>query len=400
MLASSDYSIRDAIASFASAGLEAGYLVPTSTGLGKSILDAHWSFRSYLKSHKIHDFSEQEKGPRAKVTLPIGIIGKEGISKSTLSLYRPETKNGDPRIWIRDLRRVVKPSNLIAIFKVNNDLYAVNVSDPDVWSGRSNPATALGSLLKSTTPSLDNVAYELLEKVRNISEMGFIKSLRKGDTGVGYTLETMLEIKANSSKAPDYKGIEIKAGRITKNQRTKLVTLLSKAPDWSASEIKNGTDLLKNYGYTNKEKGRLELYCTVRNEPNPQGLALECEIDSKNAGFLRANHISETCKSRVIAWYLESLKDALAKKHQSTFWISAETKMGTDGNEMFKYTEILHTRDPLVSNIGTLVETGSLSLDLTLSMKDSGKARDHGYLFRIHKRDMELLFPICVTYSL
>ena len=31
--------------------------------------------------------------------------------------------------------------------------------------------------------------------------------------GVGYTLETLLGIAANSSKAPDYKGIEIKSGR-------------------------------------------------------------------------------------------------------------------------------------------------------------------------------------------
>ena len=54
------------------------------------------------------------------------------------------------------------------------------------------------------------VSEELLEKCRQINKKGFIKTMRVGDTGVGYTLETLLGIKANSNKSPDYKGIEIK----------------------------------------------------------------------------------------------------------------------------------------------------------------------------------------------
>ena len=40
----------------------------------------------------------------------------------------------------------------------------------------------------------------LIEKIKTIYNEGWIKTLRKGDTGVGYTFETKLGIKANSKK--------------------------------------------------------------------------------------------------------------------------------------------------------------------------------------------------------
>ena len=50
----------------------------------------------------------------------------------------------------------------------------------------------------------------------DVSRKGFIKTMRPGDTGVGFTLETLLGIEANSNKAPDYKGIELKSSRVSK----------------------------------------------------------------------------------------------------------------------------------------------------------------------------------------
>jgi hypothetical protein len=40
----------------------------------------------------------------------------------------------------------------------------------------------------------------LTNKIKKIYKEGWIKTLRKGDTGVGYTFETKLGIKANSKK--------------------------------------------------------------------------------------------------------------------------------------------------------------------------------------------------------
>ena len=53
----------------------------------------------------------------------------------------------------------------------------------------------------------------LIDEIKNIYKEGWTKTLRNGDTGIGFTLETKLNIKANSSKKPDFMGIEIKAFR-------------------------------------------------------------------------------------------------------------------------------------------------------------------------------------------
>ena len=50
-------------------------------------------------------------------------------------------------------------------------------------------------------------------RLKEISSKGYIKTLRAGDTGVGFTLESLLDIPANSNKSPDFKGIEIKSSR-------------------------------------------------------------------------------------------------------------------------------------------------------------------------------------------
>ena len=70
----------------------------------------------------------------------------------------------------------------------------------------------------------------------------FIKSVGIGDKAIGETLESTLGIKPNASKRPDYKGIELKASRSSKNRsnlfsKTPLLTITvlwcdAMAPNW------------------------------------------------------------------------------------------------------------------------------------------------------------------------
>jgi hypothetical protein len=99
---------------------------------------------------------------------------------------------------------------------------------------------------------------------------------------------------------------------------------------------------------------------------------------------------------KVVLWKLSELESELEKKHQNTFWIKAETKV-INQQEQFHYKVAEATSNPMVTNFGTLVNTGSITMDYTLSEKErsSGKkyARDHGYLWKIAPADFALLFP-------
>ena len=54
---------------------------------------------------------------------------------------------------------------------------------------------------------------ELKDKLSEINQKGYIVSLRKGNTGVGYTLETLLGLKENNLKTPDFGDVELKSQR-------------------------------------------------------------------------------------------------------------------------------------------------------------------------------------------
>lgn len=398
MLASSDTPIEEAVAFFAGFSIDAGYVVPTSTGMTKSIMDAHAQLREWLRTEKIHDYSTQQQGPDHKSVVDVLFIGPRSTSRTTASLYRPVTKTGDPRIWVRGLKEFgVSPGNLLAFLNLGNgDLALINFSDRDVRASAEVPDSPLNSILVETQLGRDQVADELLGKLEQISSMGFLPSLRSGDTGIGYTLESMLGIQANSSRKPDYKGIELKAhrrlpGRTRSNNR---VSLFSRVPDWGSSALKSGGEILRAHGYPSAS-GRRDLYCTVTPRPNPQGLY--SRVDESRFACRWTDRLRDD--RPVVHWSLRDLQDALLMKHRSTFWVVADSSI-IDGVEHFHYRTALHTERPLAGNLAPLLEQGKVTFDFTLSTRETGATRDHGYLFKMWPSDLELLIPRTRSYSL
>ena len=52
---------------------------------------------------------------------------------------------------------------------------------------------------------------ELKDKLSEINQMEYVVSLRRGNTGIGFTLETLLGLKENNLKIPDFGEIEVKS---------------------------------------------------------------------------------------------------------------------------------------------------------------------------------------------
>lgn len=63
---------------------------------------------------------------------------------------------------------------------------------------------------------------KLKNKFETIKKLGWIKSIRKGSTGIGATFEKLLGINENSFEIPDFDGIEIKTKRNYSNSFTSL----------------------------------------------------------------------------------------------------------------------------------------------------------------------------------
>ena len=65
---------------------------------------------------------------------------------------------------------------------------------------------------------------QLQEKLFEIKQEGYVVSLRRGNTGIGYTLETLLELEENNLKTPDLGTIEIKTQRKEATNRVTMFT--------------------------------------------------------------------------------------------------------------------------------------------------------------------------------
>lgn len=206
---------------------------PTATGLEKSIMDATVTVRTYLKSQEIHDYEHQNQGTESKLQVKSYLITPNGVIHSMASLYRPNTKKGDPRIWFKGLGAHAKAGDILAIIAFDKGLYVVNVTKLDfdkLLSGfESNPLKELVNTINHLSRA---VADELLLMLNEISAKGPVPAMLRADTAVGRTLETLLGIQINSSKKPDYKGIELKAFRDKRGNRKNL---FAQVPDWAVN---------------------------------------------------------------------------------------------------------------------------------------------------------------------
>lgn len=392
MLSQSNFPVRDAIELLSRLRVSAGFLVPTATGLSKSIMDAHSSLRVFLKQEGLHDFSTQAKGPDAKRQLPASLVMPTSLLPSSISLYRPMTKSGDPRIWISGLKNYAHANDLLALVIQSERVYVINMTEPAVRNSLCDQQSPLLREL-SVRDGTQDALRELMRLLTEIARSGFVETLRDGPTGVGFTLETLLGIRANSSRSPDFRGIELKAHRLGKSGRAARTrtTLLSQIPDWKNSRLETARELLNAFGYRRRDDDRLQLYCTCAESPNPQGLYLEHE-DKSETLHARAMLAGEAAPQDVVSWNLAALQEHLATKHQQTVWVGAEVQTGLSGKEAFRYRRVAVTSSPRVERFGSLVETGDITMDFTLSEREGGRVRDHGYLFKIRPQSAHLLF--------
>jgi len=397
LLSQADFPVATGIELLARRGVEAAFLVPTRTGLEKSILDAHEELRRYLAAVDFHNFDTQPQGQQHKVKHRAFLVHAQKFEETQVSLYRA-TDRGDPRVWLgRAIRDYAVESNLLAITVVDRVMYVLNMSDPSVQVSLDDEKSPF-RLALARAEDEDQVVGELLDRLRSISGRGFIPNLREGDTGVGFTLETQLGISANSSKSPDYKGIEIKSRRNRLNTSQTRSTLFSKVPNWQLSPIGKAIDLVKARGYLDKD-GRLSLYHTLSAAKiNSLGLALDLDLDSD---WLKQVYHDSKSKKVIhdTTWVVSELRNDLLKKHRETFWVKARTRGRGEGEE-FHYVEVQHTRSPLAANFVPLLEAGIITVDYTLHKRSETRARDHGYLFKIHPDNLEALFPPPKRYSL
>ena len=217
----------------------------------------------------------------------------------------------------------------------------------------------------------------LVAKLNSLRQRGYVASLRRGDTGIGYTLESLLGINENNLKLPDLGGVELKSQRNGVSNRVTMFTFNRGA--WKLKQ----RQLIATYGYVDTE-GRPSLYCTVSIRPNNQGL------------FLRVGRsdikLYQLDKTLIAEWYGECIISAFKKKMPALVMVYADTRTNSNGREEFWFNEAYLLTNPKTSNLLELINTGTIIVDLRMHLKENGVVRNHGSAFRIEQKFIKLCF--------
>lgn len=386
--------------------IEHATMTITKTGYGKGIMDAVASLRIYLHENEIHDYENQQQGSQHKRLVDTYILTENKEYKTQSSLYRPSTKKGDPRIWIYGLKDYIKPNDRFVIIAKERKLYVINITVVDIEKACTSLINPIGEFINELNNDIRFVSEELLAKLRKFHGQ-WIPSDIVADTAIGRKVEALLDIPMNSSRKPDYKGIELKSFRDKRPSVRKV--LFTKAPNWDDSNFKSPFEICARYGYP--ETARFKSYRQTHQFQKPNLRSLCLNIEKQEAmlaieeGIISDNGTYKT-KNNVVRWSLASIQDKLKEKHHDTFWIEVHPKI-ENGREWFKFVKTEYTRNPVMFQLNTLIEQHQITVDMSICRNidsETGKRKSQSngdtYGFKIKKKAAPILFPDSTIYDL
>jgi MvaI/BcnI restriction endonuclease family len=225
---------------------------------------------------------------------------------------------------------------------------------------------------------IDRTLSELLSKFDVVSKMGWIPTLREGHTGIGYTFETLLDIKENNDQIADFKGIEIKCKGVKEGvgAGTGKINLFQAGPAWlSNSTAKERIRILGRAG----KDGLYACHSQVTTTPNNLGLLLRIWNENKKIDL-------EKSAEALGFWSFESLEKRLTEKHSRAAFVKAQTRR-TKTTTLYSYQEFVYCDRPNIKRFVDLVSRRNIVFEFLMSEKADGSIRNHGYPWRLTRSE-------------
>ena len=234
----------------------------------------------------------------------------------------------------------------------------------------------------------------IINEFNRIKALGYLKSRRTHNTGIGKTFEDYLGVDENNNKAPDFAGFEVKSKRA---ETSSYLTLFTKSP---SQPPKVNTYLRDTYGESYEDNPNLKrLHTSI--------FSSKCNTYRGIYGFIIINdkvnkrvvievrNLQSNQVDRSAYWTYEELDTCLNTKLKALFFVYADSKI-EKGEEYFHYTKAKIYLKSSLSKLLQLIDDGKLMVDILIgsykSGKNKGKPHDHGTGFRIKPVDLDSLY--------
>jgi len=246
----------------------------------------------------------------------------------------------------------------------------------------------------------------LIEKLKEISEMGFVPNARKGNHGgIGNTLEDLLGIKENNLPIPNAAEWELKAQRLN---TTSLTTLFHIEPSPRAIRFVPQV-LLPLYGWPHKQAGTKHpkdetcFHQTINgNSSSDRGFTVIIDrkerkvlisfdskkVDNKHRDWLRRvkNRAGLSELEPQPYWGFDDLEHKAGTKLLNTFYVQAEVEKKRK-KEFYHYTKVMMLQNFCFEGFLKALEEGKAYVDF-----DARSGHNHGTKFRLKQNCLPMLY--------
>lgn len=246
----------------------------------------------------------------------------------------------------------------------------------------------------------------LIKKLKEISEMGWIPSARKGNAGgIGNTLEDLLGIQENNLPIPNASEWELKTQRINSSS---LTTLFHMEPSPRAIHFVPQLLLLK-YGWVHQEDGKkypvgeMSFRQTIHGQ-SPSDRGFKVVIDNKQRKILisfdassvdarHKNWLESVSRNVGLGelnpqpyWGFDDLEHKAGTKLLNCFYVQAEVKIERN-KEYYKYTKVMMLQKFNFGGFLIALDEGKILVDF-----DARSGHNHGTKFRLKQNFLPFLY--------
>ena len=233
---------------------------------------------------------------------------------------------------------------------------------------------------------------KIKQEFKRIQSLGFLKSNRTNNTGIGKTFEDYLGVRENNSKDPDFEGFEVKSQR----EKAFYITLFTKNP----THPKGANRYLKDtFGKPDAQFPDLKvLHISIFGDRfngyngGQFGFKMLVKEDEQKLCLEIKDLTTGAMIDNEIYWDFDKIQ---GKKLKNTFIVWADTKR-ENGEEYFHFTRANIYYNFSFNKLVKGIKEGYVMFDIRIGSYKTGSKRgkphDHGSGFRVKRDFLKELF--------
>jgi hypothetical protein len=227
----------------------------------------------------------------------------------------------------------------------------------------------------------------IIEQFHKVKELGYVKSNRSSNTGIGKTFEDYVGVVENNLAEPDLAGYEVKSHR---ERSSSYITLFTKSPSFpkKANSILKEKFGTKYTEFPSLKKLHTSIFANKYNSCRGKYMfrlyndrvdeRIYIKVYSKNYELL-----DDSCY-----YTYEDISKVINTKLKGLFYVTAKTRLDKKTQrELFWFNKAEIFDNPTLERFLDLLDRGIIMYDIRIgcyhSGENFGKSHDHGSGFRI-----------------